>query len=234
MKILAFECSTAIASVAVLGDGKIIGEQTVEAGRRHSEQLLPMADSLLTSLGLSLRDIDSVACSVGPGSFTGVRIGAATVKGLGFGTGKPCVGVSSLEALAYGCIGGQRKNSPTVICPVIGCRRGNVYNALFRWEGDGIIRLCPDRIIGCTELARELVQLAEPTVICGDESSAVAALCPESLLRQPPGSITPSAVGTARLAYKLLREGGEYTDIALSPDYLRPCQAERERLGEEE
>ena len=179
MKILAFECSTATASVAVGDNGKIIGESSMEASRRHSEQLLPMADELLASLGLTLADIGALACSVGPGSFTGVRIGAATVKGLAFGSSRPCVGTSSLTSLAY-CH--SNSEDGTIICPVIGCRRGNVYNALYRVCGGEITRLCDDRMISCTELAEELISRGEQVIICGDEVPAVTALCPDDIV----------------------------------------------------
>ena len=236
MKILAFECSTATASVAVGDNGKIIGEGSMEASRRHSEQLLPMADKLLSSLGLTLADIGALACSIGPGSFTGVRIGAATVKGLAFGSSRPCVGTSSLTSLAY-CHSDAEDG--TIICPVIGCRRGNVYNALYRVCGGEITRLCDDRMISCTELAEELISRGEHVIVCGDEISAVTALCPDDIVRTTNGDLLPSASGVALLADKLLRERDlsgapnetEYTDLTLSPDYFRPCQAERERLG---
>ena len=236
MKILAFECSTATASVAVGDNGKIIGESSMEASRRHSEQLLPMADELLASLGLTLADIGALACSVGPGSFTGVRIGAATVKGLAFGSSRPCVGTSSLTSLAY-CH--SNSEDGTIICPVIGCRRGNVYNALYRVCGGEITRLCDDRMISCTELAEELISRGEQVIICGDEVPAVTALCPDDIVYTKNSNPLPSASGVALLADKLLRERNasgtpcenEYTDLTLSPDYFRPCQAERERLG---
>ena len=278
MKILAFECSTATASVAVSDNGRILGESSIEASRRHTEQLLPMADVLLSSLGLTLDDISAFACSIGPGSFTGVRIGAATVKGLAFGSGKPCVGTSSLTSLAY-CHADAENG--TLICPVIGCRRGNVYNSLFELRDGNPIRLCDDRMISCTELAEELISLGKPVTLCGDETAAISALCSDDLIIPTARSPLPSAVGVALLADKLLHDradcadhtrddcdctdnehtynkhtdnfcaahthtdndrfdgdradsamsADEYTDLTLFPDYFRPCQAERERLG---
>lgn len=272
MKILAFECSTATASVAVSNNGRILGESSVEASRHHTEQLLPMADDLLSSLGLTLGDISAFACSIGPGSFTGVRIGAATVKGLAFGSDKPCVGTSSLTSLAY-CHADAENG--TLICPVIGCRRGNVYNSLFELRDGKPVRLCDDRMISCTELAEELISLGKPVTLCGDETAAISALCSDDLIIPTACSPLPSAVGVALLADKLLHDrshaardctdnehtynkhtdnfcaahthtdnecfdgertdsamsADKYTDLTIFPDYFRPCQAERERLG---
>lgn len=231
-----------------------------------------MADVLLSSLGLTLGDISAFACSIGPGSFTGVRIGAATVKGLAFDSGKPCVGTSSLTSLAY-CHADAENG--TLICPVIGCRRGNVYNSLFELRDGKPVRLCDDRMISCTELAEELISLGKPVTLCGDETAAISALCSDDLIIPTARSPLPSAVGVALLADKLLHDrshaardctdnehtynkhtdnfcaahthtdnecsdgeradsamsADEYTDLTIFPDYFRPCQAERERLG---
>lgn len=231
-----------------------------------------MADDLLSSLGLTLGDISAFACSIGPGSFTGVRIGAATVKGLAFGSGKPCVGTSSLTSLAY-CHADAENG--TLICPVIGCRRGNVYNSLFELRDSKPVRLCDDRMKSCTELAEELISLGKPVTLCGDETAAISALCSDDIIIPTARSPLPSAVGVALLADKLLHDrshaardctdnehtynkhtdnfcaahthtdnecsdgeradsamsADEYTDLTIFPDYFRPCQAERERLG---
>ena len=130
---LALESAAAVASVALTEDGRTLAELTLDNGNTHSETLLPMADMLFRLTGRTLADVDLFAVSVGPGSFTGIRIGAATVKGLAFGSGKCCLGVSSLEVLAYGLRG-----QDGLICPVLNARRRQVYTALFRSDGGRI------------------------------------------------------------------------------------------------
>lgn len=129
MLILAMDSTAVAASVALLTDGAPLAAFHLDNGNTHSETLLPMVESVLRCTGKTVDDIDLFAVSAGPGSFTGVRIGVATVKGLAFGKGKPCVGVSTLEALAENLV-------PTggLLCPVMNARRGQVYNALFRVE----------------------------------------------------------------------------------------------------
>ena len=124
MKILAFDSTALTASVAVAEDEELLAELTLNNGNTHSQTLLPMAESLFKMLSITADDIDVFACSEGPGSFTGVRIGAATVKGMAFGRGKACAGVSTLEALAYNLRGYEG-----IICPVMNARRAQVYTA---------------------------------------------------------------------------------------------------------
>ena len=130
MKILSVDSSAQIATVALLEDGALLAEYSLNNGNTHSETLLPMVETILRDYRVSVSDIDLFACSSGPGSFTGVRIGAATVKGLAFAQNKPCIGVSTLEAIAENlsvCRG--------LICPVMNARRSQVYTALFRSDG---------------------------------------------------------------------------------------------------
>ena len=149
MKILAIDSTAIVASVAICDDEKLAALYTVNNGNTHSETLLPMVESALAQSKLTVDDIGLFAVSAGPGSFTGVRIGAATIKGLAFGRDIPCVGVSTLEALAY-----NLKGSSGIICPVMNARRNQVYNALFRFEGEKLVRLCPDRAIAVKDLGR--------------------------------------------------------------------------------
>ena len=147
MKILALDSTAIAASVALCEDGELLGEYTVRNGNTHSQTLLPMVESLLAFFECTADDIDLFAASAGPGSFTGVRIGAATLKGLAFGTNKPCIGVSTLESLAYNLIG---QNG--LICPVMNARRKQVYTALFRAKNGQMERLMPDSALAITEL----------------------------------------------------------------------------------
>lgn len=224
MKLLALDSTAKVASVALCEDGRLLGEYTINNGNTHSETLLPMVESMLKIFDLSIDDIDAFAVAAGPGSFTGVRIGVATVKGLAFGTDKPCFGISTLEALA---------KNPSVtkglICPVMNARRNQVYTALFRANGEKLERLMPDSAIAIAELDQILAQYDEPVILCGDGYQIT-----KDLLTHP---VTPlaerlrhqSAFNVALCAMDALSRGEKPSDVELSPTYLRLSQAERER-----
>ena len=145
---LAFDSTAKAASVAALRDGIILAQETVDNGLTQSELLLPMAEDMLKSLRLAYDDIDLLATAVGPGSFTGVRIGVALIKGLAFGKNIPCASVSTVEALAENLAG-----LSGIVVPCLDARRGQVYTALFRSSEEGIVRLTEDMAIPLTELA---------------------------------------------------------------------------------
>ena len=229
MKILAFDSTATTASVAITEDEKLLGEVTLNNGNTHSETLLPMAEALLAMLSLSVPDIDLFACSAGPGSFTGVRIGAATVKGMAFGTGKPCVGVSTLEALAY-----NMRGFCGIICPVMNARRSQVYTAIFECDGENIKRITEDMAIAAEELDERLSGYEMPVYLCGDGIEVAldcfkktkAAAAPEGLRYQ-------SGYSVSQVALALHKEGKSVSDAELTATYLRLSQAERERLERE-
>lgn len=230
MKILALESSALVASAALCEDEKVLAALSLENGNTHSETLLPMVEELLSLCGCTLSDVDLFAVTTGPGSFTGVRIGVSLLKGLAFGSGKPCVGVSSLEALAY-----NMEGMVGVLCPVMDARRSQLYNALFYSDGTTITRLTPDRLIPSDQLLTELEPYAEESediYLCGEGMSilleendrAIPLLQPALLARQQ------SAVSIARLALLKYQAGETVRDSELLPTYLRASQAERERL----
>ena len=163
MKIIAFDSTAKAASAAVSEDGRLLALYTVDNGLTQSELLLPMAESVLHSLRLTFDDIDLFTCCVGPGSFTGVRIGASLVKGLAFGKDVPCIGVSSLEALARNMI-----CSDGLICPVMDARRNQLYNALFSCKNGTLTRLTEDRLLTAAELKAELDQYSDTVYFVGD------------------------------------------------------------------
>ncbi len=225
MKILAIDSTAIVASVALCDDENLIALYTVNNGNTHSETLLPMVESILKEAKLAPADIELFAVSNGPGSFTGVRIGCATIKGLAFGRKVPCIGVSTLEALAY-----NLKGSDGIICPVMNARRNQVYNALFRFEGDKLIRLCDDRAIAVSELTEEL-EKEEKIYLSGDGVSITAPLIPnEKLGFTHPVMAHQNAYSIAMCALDAYKNGNYVTDIDLAPTYLRPSQAERERM----
>ncbi len=224
MKILALDSTAVVASVALCDDDARLGELTLENGNTHSETLLPMVEFLLSRFELTPNEIDLFAVAKGPGSFTGVRIGAATVKGLAFGTEKPCIGVSTLEALSY-----NLAHMDGLICPVMNARRQQVYTALFRAEGGVLTRLMPDSAIAIAELNKHLEAFDEPVRLVGDGYEITEPLLTHPILPVPPQLRRQSAYSVAQVALAQHRAGDRGDDRSLAPVYLRLSQAERER-----
>ena len=228
MKILALDSTALTSTAAIVEDGKPLAVCSVTYKLNHSVTLLPMIDSLLTSTGLTVDDMDMFAYSSGPGSFTGVRIGAATIKGLAFGKNKPCVPVSSLEALAYNLHGFDG-----IVCPVMDARRGQVYNALFE-NGK---RLCEDRVITLNELSAELEKFTDRKIrFVGDGYRITReAVRLENIAETPAVLRNQNAFSVAicgELCYNRISETDpehDFSDKAALPSYLRASQAERER-----
>ena len=223
MKTLAFESSAKAASVALCEDGRLISQVVQCSGLTHSRTLLPMAEDLLKNAGTEMKQIDCFAVAQGPGSFTGIRIGIATVKGLAWAADKPCIGVSTLAAMAWNGVA-----AGGLICAVMDARRSEVYNALFRIEDGRPVRLCPDRAISLSALTEELREKGEAPFLVGDGTELASAFFREQHLdhRVPPENVRwQNAWGVAmEAAGKKL-----CTSQELLPVYLRLSQAERER-----
>ena len=163
MLILALDSAALSGSVALCEDGVLIAECTVCTGHTHSETLLPMGEAVLRAAGRQVGDIGLFACTVGPGSFTGLRIGSATAKGLGLALEKPLIHVPTLDAMAYNLYGcGER------ICPIMDARRGQVYTGIYRFEDNTFRTLKEDCAIALEELLEELAAAQEPLVFLGD------------------------------------------------------------------
>lgn len=231
MKILALDSTENVSTAAITEDKKLLAQMTVNASLNHSETLLPAISELLRSVGITFDDIDMFACSEGPGSFTGVRIGAATVKGLAFGKNKPCVGVSALEAMAYNFVG-----IDGVVCPVMDARRAQLYNAVFNVNKEKIERLTPDRVIMASELAAELEKYHAPIYFCGAGYEIIRKETAENkYIKNTPELLKyESGCSVAFAAYDKYENAEDktvFTDLSLSPTYLRPSQAERNRCG---
>lgn len=229
MYVLALDSTAVSASVAISDDERLLGEIIIENGNTHSETLLPMVEELLARFSLSAKEVGLFACTAGPGSFTGVRIGVSTVKGLAFGTDIPCVGTSTLEALAQNLIG-----SDGILCPVMNARRNQVYNALFQCKDGVITRLCEDRAIALEALDEELAAMnIGPIYLAGDGydlSLSQLKICADRIRQTPVLLRTQNAYSVAQVALALYRQGCCVTDGELVPVYLRLSQAERERL----
>ena len=182
---------------------------------------------MLNAFGMKPHDVDLFACSAGPGSFTGVRIGVATVKGLAFGSGRPAVGVSTLEALARNLDFGD--DASKIICPVMDARRGQLYTARFVRRGSELERLTPDRAISYTEFENETLPLGK-VWLCGDGYGLVQGLLPEGTVYDTPEPMRYQSAYSVALSAWLAYRRGEYGDAdSLRPVYLRLSQAERER-----
>jgi tRNA threonylcarbamoyladenosine biosynthesis protein TsaB len=233
MNILALDSTAVSASAAVARDTHTLAEFSADNGLTHSELLLPMAEATMQACSLEVADIDLFACTVGPGSFTGVRIGVATVKGLAFGTGKRCAAVSTLEALAENLV-----PLTGIYCPVMDARRGQVYNALFEYRSGVLKRLCPDRAISLVSLGEELTEKYHgiPIWLAGDGYTIAREALDHTGIKiqtTPTALILQSAAAVARCAYRMAEAGITVSDTALVPTYLRLPQAERERLAKE-
>ena len=223
MLILAFESSAKPASAALVKDGQLLSQYTQCSALTHSRTLLPMAEDMLKNAELRLSDVDLIAVAHGPGSFTGIRIGVATVKGLAWAAEKPCVGVSTLEAMAWhGLAAGG------YICPVMDARRSQVYNALFKIENGRPVRMTEDRPIALDELSKEVTALNAQVFLVGDG----AALCFEYFtahgvpcVMAPDNLRWQDAWGVAMAAADKTPGNAD----ELPPVYLRLSQAERER-----
>lgn len=225
MLILGIESSAKAASAALCRDGELLGQYFQCAGLTHSRTLLPMAEELLRGTGTELRELDAVAVAAGPGSFTGVRIGVAAVKGLCWGAQLPAIGVSTLEAMAWH---GLAAAPGELVCCCMDARRDQVYNALFEISDGAPARLVPDRALSLEQLGAELAGMGRDVLLVGDG----AALCREYLdergmrCRLSPGPLlNQSAWGVCMAARSREPQPAEN----LLPVYLRLSQAERER-----
>lgn len=228
MIILALDSTAKAAAVALLDGRRLLAKDMHDDGNTHSSTLLPMVERLLAEQNLTANDIDLFTASVGPGSFTGVRIGAATVKGLAFGKNKPCVPVSALEALAY-----NLRGTDGIVCPLMDARRGQFYTALFRVSSGKIERLMPDVARSGEEIAETLSQYPD-TYLVGD-GAKVALPFFEGLdvTLAPEESLLADGESVALCALELYESGVQVTDAEFAPTYLRLPQAERERLERE-
>ena len=220
MKILSIDSTANTSTVALLENDKLLGIYTANTKNTHSETLLPMVKHLLSTLNVSIQQIDAYAVSNGPGSFTGVRIGVATVKGLAFGKDKKCVEVSTIEALAENLEGFNG-----VVCPIMNARRGQVYTGAFL-NGNRII---DDTCMMLCDLIPMLEKYNEPIYFVGDGYSLIENMQISNLKVTPEMLRYQNAFSVGKIAYRRLQDELYTTDKALSVEYLRKPQAERER-----
>lgn len=216
MNILAIDSCSSVASCALLAEDKLLAESYLNHDKTHSQKLLPMIELLLQDAEFDINNIDLFACTIGPGSFTGQRIGIATIKGLAQATGKPCAGVSALEAMAY--------NIPFtdyILSPIMDARRNQVYNGIYKWEGNDLITLEKDRALPFDELLNELK--GKKVIFLGDGTLPFKNRLLDFKIA-PPHISQIRASSVAILAKKM--PAVSYHE--LMPLYLRKSQAERE------
>ena len=232
MKILALDSSGLVASVALLENDNLVAEFTVNNKKTHSQTLLPMLDEVVNAAGIELDAVDAIAIAAGPGSFTGLRIGAATVKWLSLALDKPVVPVPTLEGLAYNFWGSDR-----LICPIMDARRKQVYTGIYRFEEHQLMTLKEQWAAPIEELLEELNQRGEMVTFLGDGVPVFRELIAEKL--QVPYSFAPAhvnkqrAAAVAALGSIYYKEGRTETAMEHIPEYLRVSQAERERAERE-
>lgn len=226
MKILSIECSACPASVAITENGKVIAGSYINVKLTHSQTIMPMISSLLSAAKTDISEIEGIAVSAGPGSFTGIRIGISILKGLALPNNLPTVGVSTLAAMAEGF-----KGQNAVVCCVMDARCNQLYNALFDVNGSEIKRICEDRALLISELYDEISRIKDKKIIiCGDGADLFYEHIKEleNVEKAPEHLKYQNAVGVGFAAEDDFKNKNTVTADKLLPIYLRLPQAERE------
>ncbi len=228
MKILALDSSGLVASVAVMEDDTMLAEFTMNYKKTHSQTLLPMLDEMAKMIELDLNTVDAIAVAGGPGSFTGLRIGSATAKGLGLALHKPLISIPTVDGLAYNLCGTEK-----IVCPLMDARRNQVYTGIYEFEGNTLKVIEPQMAVDISVIAEKLNALGREVIFLGDGYPVYEKKL-EELMRIPymaaPAHLSrqrAGALGTLALAYA--KEGKLESAADHQPDYLRLSQAERER-----
>lgn len=232
MRILAIESSAVTASVAIMDETTLIAEYTINHKMTHSQTLLPMIDEIFSMIQMKPEDVDVIAVSEGPGSFTGLRIGAATGKGIALALDKKMVSVPTLAAMAYNLYGDDR-----YICPVMDARRKHLYGGIYTFEGNRLVTKKDVSLISYEELAQELAGLDRQVVLTGDGADVAGDFLKQQLgdkcVIAPPQIKSQRAGSVALLAMQMAQEGLFVSADEMKPEYLRPSQAEREKAEHE-
>ncbi len=232
MRILAIESSELVAGVAVIEDDVLLGEYTTNNKKTHSQTLLPMLDELKKRLELDLETIDAIAVSGGPGSFTGLRIGSATAKGLALALNKPIIHVPTLQALAYNLWGTE-----TLICPMMDARRNQVYTGVFEFVDGEMKSVVPQCVISIEELISKVNDLERKIIFLGTGADVYKKELNESIRESfsfaPASKNRPCAASVALVGKTYYEQSNVQTAREHKPDYMRLSQAERERREKE-
>lgn len=226
MKILAIDSSSLVASVAIITDDIMTAEYTVNFKKTHSQTLLPMIDEIVRMVGIDIDSIDAIAVSGGPGSFTGLRIGSATAKGIGLSLDKPIINVPTIDAMAYNLFGTDK-----IICPIMDARRNQVYTGLYSFK-DGLLNIRKSQCaLSIEELVEELNDLKEDVIFIGDGIPVFSEYIDENLKNNhfyaPPHLNRQRAGAVGALGMIYYKEGKYISADEHEPDYIRVSQAER-------
>ncbi|MCI9532945.1 MAG: tRNA (adenosine(37)-N6)-threonylcarbamoyltransferase complex dimerization subunit type 1 TsaB [Lachnospiraceae bacterium] len=232
MRVLGIDSSGLVASVAIVEEGNLLAEYTVNYKKTHSQTLLPMLDAVVSMLGMDLEGIDAIAVAGGPGSFTGLRIGSATAKGLGLALQKPLVRIPTVDGLAYNLWG-----CGDLVCPLMDARREQAYTGLYAFTPEGMEAVVPQCAVGIQEIISRINGIGRPVVFLGDGvpvfCNYIEGCCNVPFSYAPAHLNKQRAAAIASLALVYLKEGKTETAAGHRPDYLRLSQAERERLARE-
>lgn len=230
MKLLALDSSGLVASVAVVEDGNLLGEYTINYKKTHSQTLLPMLETLAQMIELDLNSLNAIAVAGGPGSFTGLRIGSATAKGLGLALDKPIVHVPTLDAMAYNLWGTDK-----LVCPLMDARRQQAYTGLYDFSAGKMNTVLPQCAVGIDEIVAKVNELGREVIFLGDGADVFAEFikenCKVTYTFAPAHSNKQRAASVAALGLLLYMEGKAESATEHKPDYLRLSQAERENGG---
>lgn len=232
MLIFAADTCCMAATAALIDDTRMIAQTVVNHNKTHSQKMMPQIADMFKNSDIDINDVDVFAAAIGPGSFTGVRIGVAAVKGMAQAADKPCIGISTLAALANNvcCFGG-------IISPILDARRNQVYNALFEGDGRKIKRLTPDRALPLDELLAELKADGRPAAFVGDgvfiyRDEIEAQLGEQAVF--PPKFLSMNLAGSVgELALEAAQRGEFVTYGELVPSYVRLSQAEQDKKRKE-
>ncbi len=223
MKVLAIDTSCTVATVAIAEDNKLLGEYYIDDKLTHSQKLMPMIDRQLCDLGLTPGDIDVFAVSVGPGSFTGLRIGIATAKGMAAAAGKGMVGISTLKAMAY-----RHPFCTFDIYPMIDARNAQVFSAAYRFENGCVKTVCEPQVRLVQDINDEITS---PTLVMGDGAVKNKEILSanKNVLFAPPHLNMPSAAAVAAAAFDEIKAGNVKDPAEIAAVYIRKSQAEQEK-----
>ena len=228
MKILALDTSAKVSSVSVVTEDRVLAEFSAHLNLTHSQTIMPMCEQLLSCCQIPLEEIDAFAVSRGPGSFTGLRIGISAVKGMAYALGKPCIAVSTLDALSF-----NGRQFEGILCCVMDARCNQVYNALYESNHTSLTKLTEDRALFIDELSQELKELQKPVLLIGDGAelcyNKLNGILPDLVLA-PENNRYQRASSVGLVALEKAKQGEFISPSQLIPQYLRLPQAQRERM----
>ncbi len=224
MPILALETSTLVSSVAVATADTLLAEITIQTKKTHSELLMPHIAKIIDMAGVNKADIKAIAVSIGPGSFTGLRIGLATAKALSYAMNIPIIGVPTLAALAYGCL------APAVmLAPMLDAQKGNVYQALFEWQAGELKEIMVPTVMAIEQVLEKLTQYQKPVILMGEAAVLHRTAIEQAgngLVLAAPHLIIQRAGSVAGLGHKMFKQGIQHNTMSLEPLYIRRSEAE--------